>query len=245
MGDTKEFFKTIPRTLNPEAYVELARRPLNEASAYLFSTVLISFVLASLLLLPSGFSLVKGSIETSARIEKLTFSVNATTLGAIKIPEGNPKIFIDTRSRSIPEGDYLIAVNEKAFFYDFGFIKGKSEFPEKGEISFPGSAIATIIFLLTVAMLPAIVLLGVILILIKEAVIISILSIGGILASKLANLGLRRREVLNTAIYSSTLPLLLESFVFAFFHKLFFIPIMIHVIYFSIAVALNGQKNSV
>ncbi|MFH1591364.1 MAG: DUF1189 family protein [archaeon] len=244
MGETSEFFKTIPRTFNPDAYVELSRRSFRDASSFFVSLAIVGFFILVLFSIPKfadGFSMVEGEMEAINTFH-VTFDINMSH--PILIPAEDPAVVIDVINPEREDGDEILSFDKKGLHFKYGFLSGGLPLSQDIDLADHKDEYLSAVWLMLVLMAPTLLFLGFMVFLIKLFLEILILTILGVLLAKISRLRVTPRQVLRIGIYTTSVPVLVAAIVLPLYPDLFFIPPILHLIYFAIAVILNGQEPS-
>ncbi|NOZ80053.1 MAG: DUF1189 domain-containing protein [DPANN group archaeon] len=242
MENTKEFLRNIPRTFNPDTYVEFSRRSFREAISYFISLVLVSFFVMILLFLPKAAFLPSMVSEEFQHFDTLRLvpEINMTAPFTINIT--GPFLRIDTTTNHTARGDESILITRDKAFFSLFFKEHEITLDSYEDVKGNQEAFFAMFWMFLVLMMPSLLFLLYIFMLVKYLAIILLFSVIAYGSIRLAKRRLGFKRILNIGLYGSTVPLAIEAITRPYLGSFYQIPLIIFIVYFSIAVILNADR---
>jgi hypothetical protein len=233
--ELKHLFYTLFKSLNPESHRELHERTFGYAFKYFFFILVVSMILMMLLFIPKFLSWPSDIAQESRNFEKMDVNFTFSLLKSFNIME-DPLVKVEKKGVNFTNEKILMT--EEGIYYRQYFFFGASRFlPLNEGFDFKSgiaeSSVSTLIWLL----LPSIIFWSLIFFAIYFIVIVMITFFVFMIFSWAFRITLGWTRVLKSAIYASTVLILLQLILMPFFRTVL-IPIVAYWILLLIVILI-------
>jgi hypothetical protein len=241
-----EFFKTIIKVFDPNAYEELSKRTFRKATAYIFSILFVAVFIMVLFSTPRIARVNKTIGQQLSRIDEFSIDLNVSLREPIQI--SRPPITMDIENNLTPHQEALLITEHYLYIrypfclFDDGRCYQTLNLDEYANLADKTHELASILTAFAIYMLPMLLLTILAIQLITYALWGLAFTLGGIILLKLINRRLLARRLLKIAIYALTPMILLQTINNAFGYELYGIPLMISFFYFIVATLITSEK---
>jgi len=238
-----EFLKTILKAFYPDSYHELSHRKISEGFSYLANLVVLSVLILALLVSFNVATFQKNIELELTKLDSLEINFNLK----------QPIVFEDQNIVVTNEGNYtnenfLITNSEVirkpticAILRPACLIKHKPVRTNFSSLPENSKDVSNFFFLMLLLMLPGLLLVYLIYFLIKSIVMIIIMAYAAKFVTSTVKFRISFKRILMTAIYASTIFILLEPINLVIWN-LYYIHILLSVVMFIIGVMLIGEN---
>lgn len=239
-----DFLKTIFKTINPDAYRDLATRSYKDSQDYFLSVLFIIFCISVLLFLPTFAAMPKTIEQNIDQFSILSADVRLQTKQPVLFPEKNPTVIVDTtgtyqnltKEKMLITGDTVYKKAGLCFWFDsLCFMVPKEKRVESipltdfSDIVAHKSSISTMITILFLLALPALLISLYLFFALKYVVIILITTgLVFIISKFIMKSKFPYYRLFRVGIYAITIVMILDLLMIPFRVNLYFIPLLIY-----------------
>ncbi len=251
------FFKTVLKSTNPVFYKDLSARAFGQALKYFLLLLLLSSIIIFAVFIPKMLALPQNIEKELGKFNKFDVAVSIETREPLNFPENNPEIIINTnadynlaKGRILITGDRVVAKKGLCFVLDplCIFYKGNEateyKFSDYNDITKAKEGFSKFFTALLILSAPSILVLLYLLLFLKYLAAIVIVALIAFVASKMMRVNTDFSQVFKSAIYASTIPLVLEIINVSFNLKLYYILLLVYLIFVIVVVYFIGEKSS-
>ncbi|MFH1401203.1 MAG: DUF1189 family protein [Nanoarchaeota archaeon] len=233
-----DFWKTILKTLYPDAYPGLLELPLRLAIGYFFRVLLLGVFIMLVVAVPVIF--LSGATLQSHLASFDEFSVDAN------VSASRPIVLLDHPSIVIAldknMSDERVLINKEGIFYKkFGFFGVDAfRFDTLKDVPASASDLSRVLVALAFLLLPSLVVFVFSWFTVKYVATVVVLALLAWVLVRLFKYRLPLVSLLKVGLYATTFVILLEVAIFPLW-RLSWWPILVYVLFFVLVVALNAE----
>ena len=245
-----EFFFTLLKVFNPNSYTELSHRTMKNVISYFISILFLSYVLMILISLPLFSNFQTHLNKEFSKFDEFAIDLKISMNKPIYIKQLN--IGIDaTGDKNLTNENILITKNYIqakpliCFFKPACFFRNditKVSLDEYDNVLEKREEFVSLIYLLTLFLLPWILISLFIILLMKYLFLALILTILGIVLIKIINQRIGPKKIFKISIYSLTPMIILDTINIPVGLNLFYIPFVISLFYFIIGLISSSER---
>jgi hypothetical protein len=242
-----EFFNTLIKVFDPNAYEELSKRTFRKATAYIFSVLFISTVLMVICSTPKIAHVNDVLEQQLSKIQDFSISLNVSMSEPIVLKR--PAITMDLNTNITPQKEQLLITKHYIYLrYPFCIIDwGEScyhvlNLDEYTNLADRTNELASLFTAIFIYMLPMVLLTILAVQLITYALWALAFTLVGIILLKVINRRLLARRIAKIAIYTLTPMVIIQTINNAFGCNLYGIPLMISSFYFIVATLIASEQ---
>ena len=233
-----QYFFTIIRSLSPDSYKQLVTDSVVQAFKYFSFIFIICYVVMGLFFIPTlfGFS---GYLDNKfAEFEELKVDISLKTNAPVMLSK-QPIVVVDSE-KTLQEDEKVLITKDSVFYKTF-FKKGIVSFADFKDVLSNKEQIKSYISILFWLILPSLAVLFLVYSFVKYMVFVYLLAGIGFFMTRLIRYKIRYSNLLKISFYSITSMLIIDLAFFKY-HVPFFIPLILNLIVFAIAVFIVGDK---
>ncbi|MEK6962823.1 MAG: DUF1189 family protein [Nanoarchaeota archaeon] len=236
--DWRDYFSLFLKSFNPRSYKFLADRFLNDVVRYWFFLLVFSFAVMLILFIPILATLSSDLQEKANQIDDFSMDGHITLTKPLVLIQ-DPLILMDF-NRTYPTNEKVLITKDSLFFKKYYWFEYEQVvFSDIKNLRNP-EAIGLMAFA-ALLIIPSLLLLVFLVFLIKDSLIVLVIAALGFAAAYLLKYRVSFGKSVRIAIFAGTLLVFLEFALFPFWRS-FWIPFLIFVIYYGMAIAQVGEE---
>ncbi|MBN1156575.1 DUF1189 family protein [Candidatus Woesearchaeota archaeon] len=242
MEETKEFFRTIPRALNPDAYVEFSRRGFKNSFSYLTSLILVAFLIMGFLYLPRIAVAPAVMNREFSKITKFSIIPHIEMNDAIVLGR-NPSLVIDMNGNYTNVTQPDVVITENTLYYKDFFRNPKSlNIADYDDVEEHRSGFLTTLWILLILLTPAFLVILYAVYLLKYLILVLGFGLFLFVVTFLMRMKIRMDRILNIGMYSTTIMVISEAITRPIIGAAYLIPVVLFIIYYATCVLINAER---
>lgn len=218
------FWKKVLWTLNPKTYSDLSEVKVKKSFNYLLGLLFASFILMSILSLPTIINLpesIKGELN---KFEKFNISIDIEMSEPVMLTPEDPQIIIDTTTNRTELGKEKLLITDEIISYrPYGKTK-TSDISEFEDLTNKKEETSKFLTFIAILLIPSILITAYLMFLIKYLITILVFTLLIFIGVRIGKRNLPILKSLNTAIYAAT-PMILLEFIMIPFNSKYLVPI--------------------
>ncbi|MBN2422934.1 DUF1189 family protein [Candidatus Woesearchaeota archaeon] len=247
---SREFVLILLRSFNPDNYKSLKKLPSKRAFDYFFILLLFSSLVFGLLWLIK-LSSISGEIdEKFSQFNKFNISLDVKMKAPVILSKF-PLVVLDLTGNRTGIGKEYILITEDFVFRkrispDIGkftiFKTDKQDIDNYADLLANKDLFKTLTGVLIIILLPTLFFAAYFYFIIKYLIIIFMVSFLAYAFTRLTRKKLKKREILKTALFSSTF-MIVPEMVLKNFINMYFLPLVIYLIFFIVCIYMSSEKS--
>jgi len=235
------FHRTFFQTLFPKNYEDFSESKIKNTFNYYATLIFTSFVVMLILLIPVAIQLPDKIESEFENIEELTFNIEFKTEKPIMIPDKNPILLINYANNT-PSQSAKVIINNNIIYAGLLMKKFTKDLREYKDAKKNPGPVSNIVAFILILMLPTLLLIFFFYLFIKFSLVILVATLVGMILAMIMKYRVETKKIFNSAVYGSSLTVLLDLILFALGISLYYIQYLPLLIYVIVGIQKSGHK---